>query len=684
MNRFIKARNNCIKEYNLEVDQSFNEYYLFHYDNTDIYGQNDLIQQLNKIRKQLQNPSTTQIELLTWLEQLGPNPYLNRAIIDLLIKNKKHHRLESLDKKILEKLLQKDQDYIILFHLLDYLIETKTKLLSLQQLQTLILIHRYHYNTLKQLVEYINCFKLKQLEKLLEGLLNEPYYENLKLLIIDTLISFQETEDDFTSLIGRLRIIIANEHNPQVFTDYFDYRLSNTTLPKKADSLTIVQTMFYGDPYTTGLGNSGGLGILLKSIGNQLAKNKNVDKIITLTVSKKWNFGWKLIEAAAPNHYIYRMPLNLDPNNPADFATKELVIKRTILKSMSFLGICPDIFHIRYLDNASLAVAEAAQELKSTLIFTITPDPHRNLVEKTGALKTFTTTEALTLSNKIYVGDKLLCLTQGVLGIGGAKIKNELMQYFPQLRFIQEHFLFRMIGEGIDTEPSYSPVDLKESLCNPNLSHQITQENLQRPTILNVGRLSQLKGQDQLLTAWGNSILHQTYNLILIGGDSKKPTEEEQDMLEFFDNYMEDHPNLKGYFVRLDAQCNENIRYLEKALLENKGNLPNIFVSSSKKEEFGLSILEALCGGWLVFAPIKGGVRTYLKHGINGFFINTSSAKTMIQDIEKIIYESGLTIEDFEEICKKGHSTVIHRYSIERIALSILDFYKKVKETRTL
>lgn len=666
------------------MDQNFNEYYLSHYDNTDIYGQNDLIQQLNKIRIQLQNSSTSDEELFSWLDQLGPNPYLNRAIVDLLIKNQKRHQIVSLDKKILKKLLLKNQDYVVLFHLLDYLIETKTEYLNLQQVQKLIQIHRYNYNVLKQLVEYINCFKLIQLEKLLEGLLNEPYYENLKLLIIDTLINFQDSRADYDALINRLRTIITHEQNSQVFTDYFNYRLTNINLPMKVDSLTIVQTMFYGDPYTTGLGNSGGLGILLKSIGNQLSKNKEIDRIITLTVNKKWELGWKLVEEAAPNHSIYRMPLNLDPNNPADFATKQLVIKRTILKSMNFLGLSPDIFHIRYLDNASLAVAEAARELKSTLIFTITPDPHRNLVEKTGALKSFSTSEALTVANKIYVGDKILCLAQGVLGIGGSKIRNELMQYFPQLRNGQEYFLFRMIGEGIDTELPYSAIDLKGNLCNPNMKHHITEENLQRPAILNVGRLSQLKGQDQLLKAWGNSRLHHNYNLILIGGDSKKPTEEEKVMLDFFDNYMKENPNLKGCFARLDAQSNEKIRSLEKALLKNEGNLPNIFVSSSKKEEFGLSILEALYEGWLVFAPIKGGVRTYLNNGVNGFLINTNSAKTLIEDIEKIIYQSELTMNDYTSICKKGHSTVVNRYSIEKIALSILDFYKKVKETRNL
>lgn len=666
------------------MDQSFNEYYLFHFDSTDIFGQYDFIQKLNNIKKLLSNSSTSEEELFFWLEQIGSNPYLNRAIIDLIIKNQKFHRAKSLDKKILDKLLQDNQDQIVLFHLLDYLIETKTEILNTRQVETLIQIHRYDYNVLKQLVEYINCFKLFQLEKLLEGLLKEPYYENLKLLIIDTIINFRDSKANLTNLISDLNKLVSNEHNLQVFTDYFEYKLKNITMPKKKDSLTIVQTMFYGDPYTTGLGNSGGLGILLKSIGNQLAKSNEVDKIITLTVSKKWDLGWRLVEKAAPNHYVYRMPLSLDPGNPADFATKQLVIKRTILKSMNFLGITPDIFHIRYLDNASLAVAEAARELGSDLIFTITPDPHRNLVEKTGALKKFTTNEVLNVVNKIYVGDKILCLANGVLGIGGAKIRNELRQYFPQLRFGQDHFLFRMIGEGIDTESPYSPVDLKEVLCNKNLSHHISEKNLQRPIILNVGRLSRLKGQDQLLLAWGSSRLHQDYNLILIGGDSKKPSKEELEMLNFFDTYMETHPSLEGFFARLDAISNEDIRSLEKALLKIEGDLPDIFVSSSKKEEFGLSILEALCEGWLVFAPQKGGVKTYLKHGVNGFLINTSEANSIIQDIENILYQSELTKEDYANICNKGRSTVINRYSIEKIALSILDFYKKVKETKTL
>jgi glycosyltransferase involved in cell wall biosynthesis len=533
-------------------------------------------------------------------------------------------------------------------------------------------------------VDYVDTFSYEGLEEILEGLLTEPYFENLKLLVIDTLINLQCSRNSHASIINRLMNLVENEQNPQVFKDYFDYRLEHFPLTYNKDSLTIVQTMFYGDPFSLGIGNSGGLGLLLKNIGNSLAENIEVEKIITLTTSRKLDFSWKLMEKAAPNHYVFRMPLDLDSSNPQDFATKELMIKRTIKKHLCCLGIKPDIFHIRYLDNASLAVAKAATELKAQLVFTLTPDPHRNMVEKTGSLKNFTPEEALTLSNKIHIGDELLCMAQGVLGIGGTKIKNELKQYFPQLRYGKDEFLFQMIGEGIDTEFSYLPVDLKSILCNPELKYPLDEKHLQKPVILNVGRLNRIKAQDQLLKAFGESRLHQDFNLILIGGNRKKPTAEEKVMLNYIDTYMENNPELKGCFVHLDALSNEIIRSLENALsLRTPGPLPNIFVSSSKKEEFGLSILEALCEGWLVFAPTKGGVRTYLKNGTNGFLINTTSAETIMNDIENILYKSKMTIPDYTNICQNGRSTVSRKYSSSKIALNFLEFYKKVKETGT-
>lgn len=681
MNRFIGARNKCIKNYSPDNDCSFNKYYLLNNNNIELFEQNDIIKKIAETKSGIYNNNSTEDELIIRLEQLGQNPYLSRAIIDLLIVSRKNKELLTLDQRIKEKLLESDQDPAIVFHLLDYCIETRSELLNVRQLENLF--HKYHhdYEILKQLVDYVDTFFYEGMEELLEGLLNEPYPENLKLLVIDTLIKLQCSRYSHASVISRLMNLVAKEKNPQVFKDYFEYRRENFTSRDDKDTLTIVQTMFYGDPFSLGMGNSGGLGLLLKNIGNNLGKHQEVKMIITITTSRKLDFSWKLMEKSAPGHYVFRIPLDLDSSSPEDFATKELMIKRTIKKHLRCLGIRPDIFHIRYLDNASLAVAKAAGELNSHLVFTLTPDPHRNMVEKTGSLKSFNPLEALTLVNKITIGDEILCMAQGVLGIGSTKVHDELKEYFPQLVHGKDEFLFQMIGEGIDTEFNYLPVDLKALLCNPELTHHLDEEQLSRPLILNVGRLNRIKAQDQLLIAFAESRLHQDFNLILVGGDRKNPTDEELVMLDFFDTYLADNPKLKGSFVHLDAISNEMVRSLEYALTaaRDKG-YPNLFVSSSKKEEFGLSILEALSEGLLVFAPTKGGVGTYLKHGSNGFLIDTTNAGTMADDIEKILYHSKLTPLDFDRICRHGRSTVTSSYSSRKITLDFLEFYKKVKE----
>lgn len=682
MNRFIKARNNCIINYNPDNDYSFNKYYLLNNNNTELFEQNELIKKIAETESLIHKNNSTEDELILRLEQLKDNPYLSRAIIDLLIVSRKNRQLEKLDQRIKEMLLKENQDLVIVFHLLDYCIETRSELLNVRQLENLFHIYHHDYEILKQLVDYVDTFFYEGLEELLEGLLNEPYPENLKLLVIDTLIKLQCSRHSHASVISKLMNLVAKEKNPQVFKDYFEYRTENFPRSHDKNTLTIVQTMFYGDPFSLGMGNSGGLGLLLKNIGNNLGEHEEVQKIITLTTSRKLDFVWKLMEKSAPRHYVFRMPLDLDSSSPEDFATKELMIKRTIKKHLRCLGIRPDIFHIRYLDNASLAVAKAAEELKSHLVFTLTPDPHRNMVEKTGSLKSFNQEEALTLVNKITIGDEILCMAQGVLGIGSTKVHKELKEYFPQLSHGKDDFLFQMIGEGIDTEFNYLPVNLKSLLCNPLLTHHLDEEQLLKPVILNVGRLNRIKAQDQLLMAFAESQLHQDFNLILIGGDRKNPTDEEMDMLDFFDTYLADNPKIKGSFVHLDALSNEMVRSLEYALSTGKvAGYPNLFVSSSKKEEFGLSILEALSEGLLVFGPTKGGVRTYLKHGSNGFLINTTNARTMADDIEKILYHSQMTPLDLEQICQKGRSTVARRYSSKKITLDFLEFYKKVKET---
>ncbi len=381
------------------------------------------------------------------------------------------------------------------------------------------------------------------------------------------------------------------------------------------------------------------------------------------------------------NHWLVRLPLYLDKDDKLVFVKKELVIKRFIKKFLQRLATPLDIFHLRYLDNATKACASCVLELNAKLIFTITPDPHRKMVTEDGRLRSYSLEDTMEMLNKIDIGDELLTLADGIVGIGGAAIKEELEWYFPQLKTAKSKCQFKMIGEGIDLIVEDEDFELWELIDNKSPAAKIASKFREQPVILNVGRLNLQKGQDQLIQAWGESQLWQDYNLLIIGGNNKKSNKEEAEQAAFFKTYLDQRPHLQGRFAHLEELPNKMIRNLEKKLMEEiTGAFPNIYLCSSKKEEFGIAILEALAERLLVFAPIAGGVKTYLENGKNGFLIDTSSWQTIAKAVKEVIYQSAMTLEDFRKIQIKGQQTVKNSYSMEEISKKFLAFYLKIKE----
>lgn len=82
--------------------------------------------------------------------------------------------------------------------------------------------------------------------------------------------------------------------------------------------------------------------------------------------------------------------------------------------------------------------------------------------------------------------------------------------------------------------------------------------------------------------------------------------------------------------------------------------------------------------GFLVLAPEKGGVKSYLNTGENGFLINTANYQTMIKDAEEIIYISNLNNDEFKIIQQAGKDTIEKDFSIEKIATIFTKTYLNV------
>jgi glycosyltransferase involved in cell wall biosynthesis len=78
--------------------------------------------------------------------------------------------------------------------------------------------------------------------------------------------------------------------------------------------------------------------------------------------------------------------------------------------------------------------------------------------------------------------------------------------------------------------------------------------------------------------------------------------------------------------------------------------LPNVYLSSSLKEEFGISIIEAMTAGFLIIAPRSGGVSSYIQNAENGFLIDTYTADEMKRGIESIFFLSEFTPGDLRSM----------------------------------
>lgn len=677
MNAFVEMRKAYFENRSLV---SFPEFYLknhSYFDERDDVSRTELIDKIAFIRRLYTDEDIREDEIIHILCYLGENDYLDRYIVGLIIRYKSYVSGGQINKILINMLVDPQNTSHRLCHLLDVCIECDCQLLEGEGLHNVFHQYEKDFDGLSMLIEYMTHFRVDDFADTLLDCLNHDYPESIKMQIIELLLHCCNLEEKNIRQLIRLKI--PNQSDLKLYLDYLKFSTGESLLSEAG--IVVVQAAFYGNPKFSGIGQSGGLGTLLRTLGNQLIKHEEVSKVITLTINNDWRDGRPFMDHLADHHWIVRLPIFLNPEDQSVFVRKELLIKRAVARFMKKWHVRPDIFHVRYLDNASRSIAALCKETGVKLVFTLTPDPHRNMADQSGDLACFKVGETLEKLNKIIVGDELLTMADGVVGIGGKEVKEELEQYFPQLKHEESRFVFKMIGEGINTEIEPLDFDLWDFLEDHSLKYSIDSSFRTKPVILNVGRLNRQKGQDRLIKAWGESRLWQDFNLVIIGGNPEKPDDEETRMMKSFEKYMQSNQHLKGRFAHVEAMPNDIIRNIERKIMENTiVDYPNIYLCSSLKEEFGISILEALAEKLLVFAPIKGGVKTYIRHGFNGFLVDTSNWPNLLKDVEAILYQSNKSMEDFEKIQYRGQRTVLEKFSIKEIANKLRDLYLQLKE----
>lgn len=669
MNEFIKLRKSI---YDYKNPYIFPLLLLDKYlENNETVNLNEtiLIKRIKMIKKIELKKTLTQNEIYKLFLLLGEDKYLDRYIIDAILNlfdNSTEENLRSVTKEIISEKKFNNQK---LYHLLDMCIECKMNILEREDIYFIFENYKFDLDILSIVIDYLDSFEIDGFKDIIYDLLRYDYPDNIKMQLMTSLFNLYPigtTDECF------LRENIRTDENKLFFDNYMEFLNGKFTFDK--DNFVILQSMFYGDFEDSGKGNNGGLAVLLKSLGDEISKDDKVSFVFTISISEILDKPF--LSYYKDKHVFFRLPIYMDISKSNPFIKRELFIKRYIGKFLKSSGIDPDVFHIRYLDNASKAIANLSKETGKSFVFTLAPDPHRNMFDERGDLKSFTFDQLMENLNKIKIGDELIYKSDGIIGIGNKAVREELEIYFPQFKEKIVKNKVKMIGEGIQTNISY-----KEDI---NLN-EFARENgkdpsfFEKPIILNVGRLAIQKGQIKLLKAWTNSNLSKTHNLLIVGGDIEKPSREEKKVMDFFENHFKINPELKDKFFHKSAIPNESIKLLERSIIKSDFEYPHLYICSSIKEEFGIAILEAMSQGFLALAPIKGGVKTYIENGINGFLIDTRSSKTIIRDSEKYIYDLKIDRDKFRRIQKAGKKTVEKNYSMNKIAREFLKFYLSLK-----
>jgi D-inositol-3-phosphate glycosyltransferase len=456
---------------------------------------------------------------------------------------------------------------------------------------------------------------------------------------------------------------------------------------------TVAQSMLMGRFTRPGEGNSGGLAVFLSNLGSALANHNVVARMVTVTLADEAHLENQrsLMDEITPGHWVLSLPIPLlHEADQQDMMQHESTITWWARQLLTRYRLVPDVVHVRYADNGSLAIARTAKQLDAKVVFTVTPDPHRTMAKRymETPLPAITTHDALLFDlHKIFVADMLMREADGLVGIPGRANSEHLTRYFPQLTLQNNHRAkpLKVIAEGVTVWEA--PEDFIEGgqavlqcLYTPHpVLPRLDSAHAARPVLLNVGRFSPVKQQDKLVMAWIESGAWRHFNLVLVGGNPTTPTAAEREILSSILELVNQYPDTAGRIALLPAISNQEIRLLEAALVRlAPAILPHIYLCSSVKEEFGIAILEAMDAGLLAVGPQRGGLSSYLQEGVNGFLINTATSDSLTHSLRTLLHNAFLNPTRFHTIAAAGTRTIRDRFDIRQIAGAFGAYYQEV------
>ena len=204
------------------------------------------------------------------------------------------------------------------------------------------------------------------------------------------------------------------------------------------------------------------------------------------------------------------------------------------------------------------------------------------------------------------------------------------------------------------------------------------------PLAISVGRMHPVKGMATLVAAWsGSTELSARCNLLLVGGDLEDPNDDEREQLERIERVKSGDPHATAGLLLAGHRPNATVTSWLAAARWGRGELAapgGVYVSASLKEEFGISILEAMAAGLVVVAPGSGGPATYVTTGESGVLTDTASPDAIATAMGDALDLAASPSATF--VAERTMATVRDRFGIDTMAAALAGVYERVATGR--
>ena len=471
-----------------------------------------------------------------------------------------------------------------------------------------------------------------------------------------------ERAADVLELIGKLAAT-DGELGAVATLAAFDLAERSDTAGDSGAGLSIGQLFLHADLdrelSRAGAGDNGGVATMLVRLGDALAAESGVHRVLTMSRGSAAAAAAGLSDDSA-GHLLTPIPLLTEPVDAARAWPVNVAAERGIRRALTAHGRV-DVLHLRMADVGSMAASAAATRLGIPTVFTLAPDPH-------AVIHALDMTGALSRNNFGAVDEKehYWFRTGLVRRLAAAAYRCALFprpQLRDQLRDLlgvdvdAEPHRYTVVPEGIDlavSEAARTEAELVAGGGRPPPTVHVAAITGQLPPALaelrdliagrpagrqglplalSVGRLDRVKGMATVVEGWAaDPDLWRRCNLVIVGGDLHHPSGGERGQLDAIDVVMAQHPDAASGLVLAGHRPNSVVARWMAAAQTGLGAAiapAGVYVCGSLKEEFGLALIEALAAGLVVVGPDAGGPATYVDEGVTGFLVDTRSPRAV-------------------------------------------------------